>query len=71
VHIEFTCEGCGVDVLGIGYREVPRHRLCCLCEWVCEFVPPEEIGAVQHLLSGRKGQRWCFDRGSTVIGAAS
>jgi hypothetical protein len=40
--IQFTCEGCGVDVTGIGRNDVPGTHLCAVCAWFCEHVADPE-----------------------------
>jgi hypothetical protein len=42
--VEFDCEGCGDHVWAVGSDTVPEHRMCCVCDWLCEWVrDPEEI----------------------------
>lgn len=40
--VYFECEGCGYGIHHFA-AEIPRHRLCAICLWVCECVPPEKI----------------------------
>lgn len=35
--VQFTCEGCGVQVFAFGVDCIPRHQLCSVCAWLCEF----------------------------------
>lgn len=42
--IEFDCEGCGDHVISFGMDKVPRHGLCGVCAWACEFIDdPQEM----------------------------
>lgn len=39
--MEFHCEGCGNHIFIA--VEVPKHGLCAICQWCCEFIPAHEI----------------------------
>lgn len=38
--VAWHCEGCGVRVLAFGVGAAPRHQLCSVCAWCCEFLDP-------------------------------
>lgn len=47
MEVEFTCEGCGLNVVLIA-GDMPRHRFCAVCAWVSEFVDPSRIMEVRR-----------------------
>lgn len=68
--IEFICRDCQANVIGIGYEAAPASGLCCICEWLSEFVPPEERAAVREFLASleataagasSEAARWSFE----------
>ena len=55
--IEFDCEGCGVRVVGFGYKSVPVSQMCSTCEFLSTFIadPDEFWRMYQHLHDKGRG----------------
>jgi hypothetical protein len=38
MSVEFSCEGCGCRVFDVARNAVPVSHMCCVCDWLCEFI---------------------------------
>lgn len=38
MSVHYVCEGCGVEVFGVGRSTVPAYGFCSTCEWLCTYV---------------------------------
>jgi rubredoxin len=48
--IEFDCPDCGHHVYLIGAARAPDR--CSVCQWIVDYLPPEERDAVRQRLTG-------------------
>lgn len=46
MELEWDCEGCGYHVIALGMDQIPAHRFCSVCAFLCEFVDPAELDSV-------------------------
>lgn len=56
MELEWDCEGCGYHVIALGMDQIPAHRFCSVCAFLCEFVDPAELDSVMARLN-RFGMR--------------